>query len=384
MCPHSRGCSRPCRARLPAGTPGTALGPRVKCCKWWVRGAGAAPGGVRDCAGCRAQPCLQDKPPSGVCGGLAPSRDGQSHPWCAPGPPDPAVPLVWRRACFAPCPKHTSSTPTAQGDVWRRGEKKNPSSSPWQARGQARGAAAAPGTGLAPCCPAHPTPRTPTRGTGGCWFWKAAAFTQRRALALCTLPLCAQRLGTATAPSSPRWSRGLKIPHTHTAPHPASSPHQAGSQQPPAQSFIEVFAQNKHQGHGAGCSTRQPAPGVPGGAGGAGLWGGLLSCSRSSPAGATAGPARGARTGSGAGWRPTRSSAGTRPSRRRAGGPGTPGTRSPPTCRTWGSAQWHCGVGKDPPPPPMPWLCCFYRAPDQEPGAFIQPQGRCPSPQTGG
>lgn len=141
----------------------------MKCCKWWVRGAGAAPGGVRDCAGCRAQPCLQDKPPSGVCGGLAPSRDGQSHPWCAPGPPDPAMPLVWRRACFAPCPKHTSSTPTAQADVWKRG-KNNPSSSPWQAPEDGFGALRLPlarGRLRAALHTPHPAPRPVAPGAVG-------------------------------------------------------------------------------------------------------------------------------------------------------------------------------------------------------------------------
>lgn len=217
MCPHSRGCSRPCRARLPAGTPGTALGPRVKCCKWWVRGAGAAPGGVRDCAGCRAQPCLQDKPPSGVCGGLAPSRDEQSHPWCAPGPPDPAMPLVWRRACFAPCPKHTSSTPTAQGDVWRRGEKKNPSSSPWQAPEDGFGALRLPLARGWLCAALH-TPHPDPRHRGLLVLEGSSLYATPSARTLHTPALCTEA-GHCHGPLlAPLEQRAQNTAHTHSPP----------------------------------------------------------------------------------------------------------------------------------------------------------------------
>lgn len=155
-------------------------------------------------------------------------------------------------------------------EMFGEGEKKKSQQQPLASpRGRARGTAAAPGAGPALCCPAHPTPRAAAPGAVGFGRQQPLRNAERSHLA----HSCFVHGGWALPrpPPHPAGAEGSK--HcTHTPP-PRIQPHQAGSQQPPAQSFIEVFAQNKHQGHGAGCSTRQPAPGVPGGGGGAGLGG---------------------------------------------------------------------------------------------------------------
>lgn len=164
-------------------------------------------------------------------------------------------------------PKAHKQRSHGPGRCFEKGKKQNPSNCPWQAPEDGLGGAVgAPGAGPAPRCPAHPAP--PAAAPGGCWFWKASAFTQPRALALCTLLLCARRLGSAVAPSSPRCSRGLKTLHPPPPPPPAPTRQAPSSLQ--LRALLRFLHKKKHQGHSAGCSTRQPAPGVPGGAGGAG------------------------------------------------------------------------------------------------------------------
>lgn len=233
------------------------------------------------------------------------------------------------------------------GRCLEKGRKKNPSSSPWQAPEDGLGALRLPPARGRLCAALH-TPQPEQRHQGLLVLEGSSLYATPSARTLHTPALCMEA-GHCHGPLlTPLEQRAQNTAHTH--PHPASSP----TRQAPSSLQLRALLRFLHKintkvtAPAAAHVSLPPACRAVAGARG---WGGPLSCSRSSPAGATAGPARGARTGSGAGWRPTRSSAGTRPSRRRAGGPGTPGTRSPPTCRTRGSAQWHRGVGKGPPCP---------------------------------
>lgn len=167
--------------------------------------------------------------PAGSAQDLAQPRDGRSaHP-----PPAPSLPRGWHQ--------------------------------PWERAGDA--VERDTGTG-----------KTLTRQHRGLFLESCSLYVTLQTPALPrTLP-CAQGAGHGHGPLP------IPLPPSPTSP----SPGPGRPRQPPAQSFIEVFAQktpwSRHQ------------PGDPASGPGVGVRG-SLSCSRSSPAGATAGPAHGARTG---------------------------------------------------------------------------------------
>lgn len=127
----------------------------------------------------------------------------------------------------------------------------------------------------------------------GSFFESCSLYITLHILAIPPLLLCIGVLGnchgTTHIPPSPDHGPAHCAPHKHDP-----SPDQAGPRQPPAQSFIEVFAQKKHQGHSIRQRHHSRQPPARSAAGGVSLV--SLSCSRSCPAGATAGHARGAQT----------------------------------------------------------------------------------------